>query len=400
VKSKANLTHRIWFSGIGIAMSQINVATASTLSGLKISASLPATATETPLPPVSVSSSSSSAHLSTSSLLSSYAQPTDVLYSLPLGSEKVFTGPYASTRSGLDYSYHANYLPERQAIQDTIISRFLSGGVRISSSTTLLSSNGREQNSNEEDTSQVSSPLSSAAALTTQRSEGPWLVYTAGAMGAGKSHTLRYLSREGLFPLDRFIVVDPDMIKGIMPDTPHYIRHNRAMAGTLTHRESGFIAEIIIIEAMRQNKCLVVDGSLRDRNWYASWFGRVRAEFPQYRIAILMITASRERIYARAEKRAAITAREVKRSTIDDAIEQVPISFAALAPLVDFAAVISNEDDKQEPKLQGPLTWESFKSTWSSVNRARMTSESEGFSIDADLIFAGMTKSGNSSPSS
>jgi hypothetical protein len=29
-----------------------------------------------------------------------------------------------------------------------------------------------------------------------------------------------------------------------------------------------------------------------------------------------------------------------------------------------------------------------------------MTSESEGFSIDADLIFAGMTKSGNSSPSS
>jgi hypothetical protein len=88
----------------------------------------------------------------------------------------------------------------------------------------------------------------------------------------------------------------------------------------------------------------------------------------------------------------------VTKSTIDDAIEQVPISFAALAPLVDFSAVISNEDDKQEPKLQPPLTWSGFKSKWDSVHRARMTSE--GFSIDADLIFSGLTpKSGNSSPS-
>lgn len=366
------------------AMAHINAAASSSISGLKISAGI---ATETPLP--SHPHSSPSASLLSSS--SSYAESTDVLYSLPIGSERVFTGPYASTRAGLDYSYHANYVPERQAVQDTIIGRFLSGGARISTSSLVPTSDG---SSTQED-----SQLSSAAALTAHRSDGPWLVYTAGAMGAGKSHTLRYLSRENLFPLDRFIVVDPDMIKSIMPDTPNYIRHNRAMAGTLTHRESGFIAEIIIIEAMRQNKCLVVDGSLRDRNWYASWFGRVRSDFPQYRIAILMITASRERIYARAERRAAVTAREVKKSTIDDAIEQVPISFAALAPLVDFAAVISNEDDKQEPKIQAPLTWSKFKDTWDSVHRARMTSE--GFSIDADLIFSGLTpkSSGNSSPS-
>ncbi len=378
-----------------LAMAHINVAASSSIAGLKISAgsglsSSSSSSSDTPLrnspPPIPSHSSSSS-----SSSTSSFDQPTDVLYSSPLGTERIFTGPYASTRAGLDYSYHANYLPERQAIQDAIISRFLSGGARISTSSV---SSSADVTSEKED-AQVSS---SSEAPITQRSEGPWLVYTAGAMGAGKSHTLRYLSRENLFPLDRFIVVDPDMIKSIMPDTPHYIRHNRAMAGTLTHKESGFIAEIIIIEAMRQNKCLVVDGSLRDRNWYASWFGRVRSEFPQYRIAILMITASRERIYARAERRAAVTAREVTKSTIDDAIEQVPISFAALAPLVDFSAVISNEDDKQEPKLQPPLTWSGFKSKWDSVHRARMTSE--GFSIDADLIFSGLTpKSGNSSPS-
>ena len=182
-------------------MAHINAAASSSISGLKISAGL---ATETPLPSHPHSSPSASLLSSASSSSSSYAESTDVLYSLPIGSERVFTGPYASTRAGLDYSYHANYVPERQAVQDTIIGRFLSGGARISTSRTVPTSDG---SSTQED-----SQLSSAAALTTQRSDGPWLVYTAGAMGAGKSHTLRYLSRENLFPLDRFIVVDRKVV--------------------------------------------------------------------------------------------------------------------------------------------------------------------------------------------
>ena len=42
----------------------------------------------------------------------------------------------------------------------------------------------------------------------------PWCVFTAGAMGVGKSHALLSLHAEALFPLDRFQQIDPDKIKG------------------------------------------------------------------------------------------------------------------------------------------------------------------------------------------
>jgi hypothetical protein len=243
-------------------------------------------------------------------------------------SEVPFTGPYAATRSMLDYSWHVHYVPERQALQDSIVSRFLANGVR---------------------------------------SERPWLVYTAGPMGAGKSHTLRYLHSIGAFPLDRFTWVDADKIKSLLPDMPGYVRHNRASAGTLTHKESGFIAEIIEKEALRASKCVLVDGSLRDRDWYARWFGRVRAEFPQYRIAIVLVTASRERVYERAKKRAAITAREVPLAVLDDAIEKVPRSYEALAPLSDYSVVIDNDAKDGVPSVVPPETLESFKAAWLDV---------------------------------
>lgn len=65
---------------------------------------------------------------------------------------EVFTGPFAITRALLDYKWHSHYIPERQAVQDTIISKLLCGGVRV---------------------------------------EKPWLIYTAGPMGAGEKHEPR-----------------------------------------------------------------------------------------------------------------------------------------------------------------------------------------------------------------
>ena len=289
-------------------------------------------------------------------------QSTEHRYGVRAGdAEPPFVGPYHETRAGLDYSYHLRYVEERQRVQDAIVTRFLAGG---SSVVAPLGGGCGGTGSGES---------GSAAPANAPR---PWLVYTAGAMGAGKSHTLRWLHSQGLFPLERFVWVDPDAIKGMLPDMRGYVQHNRARAGALTHKESGFIAEIVTLEAMRRSKCLVVDGTLRDRAWYARWFGRVRAEFPEYRIAILMITAPRELIYRRALRRAAVTAREVHADTLDEAIAQVPVSFAALAPLADFTAVLVNEDDESPPKLQPPVTHEAFSRMWDDVRRAPPPAES------------------------
>ena len=74
-----------------------------------------------------------------------YTKSTNERYASPV---EIFTGDYRYTRALLDYKhYHVHYVPERQLIQDQIIHTFLDSGVKM---------------------------------------EKPWLVYTAGPMGAGK----------------------------------------------------------------------------------------------------------------------------------------------------------------------------------------------------------------------
>jgi hypothetical protein len=249
------------------------------------------------------------------------SQPTHVLHRGP----PVFAGRYATMRALLDYTWHTHYTVERQAVQDAIVDVFLTAGCRC---------------------------------------ERPWVLFTAGPMGAGKSSAMRHLAANGLFPLHTFVVVDPDRIKSEMPEMPQYVAANRALAGTLTHKESGFIAELVEREAMLASKNVLVDGSLRDADWYSRVFGRLRAHFPQYRIAVLLIQASTERIYERAERRAAITGRVVPREVIDDAIQQVPKSFEVLAPLADYSAVVDNDDSSHTPRFRPPATEAGFAELW------------------------------------
>lgn len=246
---------------------------------------------------------------STPRLASVSLVPTHILHRAP---SAVYSGPHASSRAALDYTWHTHYTPARQAVQDGIISAFLDGGCV---------------------------------------SERPWLCLTAGAMGAGKSRTVRWLHAEGIFPLHRFVVVEADRVKSLLPEMPAYVRENRRLAGTLLHRESCFIAEILEREAIARSKNVLVDSSLRDAHWYDLIFRGLRAARPHYRIAILMVTAPAETVYARVARRAAVTGRDVPREVLNDAMARVPRSFARLAPLADYAAVIRNDVDDESPEL-------------------------------------------------
>jgi len=312
------------------------------------------------------------------------ARSTEATYAAPRDLEDVFVGPFRETRRGLDYSYHSNYRTERQAVQDGIVARFLQCGVSVGTPPAGMPAvaggasdvAGAKNGGAYATAPALAEPDTIAAAKDINEAARPWIVYTAGAMGAGKSHSLRDLHARGLFPLERFIWIDPDAIKGLLPDTPRYVRHNRREAGALTHKESGFIAEIVTIEALRRNKCLVIDGSARDHEWYARCFERMKREFPHYCIAILMITAPRERVFARARRRAAVTFRVVSDETIDAAIEQVPVSFERLRQFADYAAVLENVDDARPPRFAPPATEEAFSRLWDSVRSAPAPGES------------------------
>lgn len=182
-----------------------------------------------------------------------------------------FYGPYAHIRKTIDYTYHSNYTFERQRFQDAIISEFLNAPV-------FKDKNG----------------------ITCTTPTEPWIVFTAGAMGAGKSYTLRKISEKAHFPLMAFVRVDPDEIRRFFPEFKLYVEQSPELAGELTRKEAGFISEILTQAALLAGKNVLVDGSLRDADWYEQYFWRLRTDYSGLRIAIIHVSAPRDAVFQRA----------------------------------------------------------------------------------------------------
>ena len=149
-----------------------------------------------------------------------------------------FYGTFADIRATLDYSYHKNYTFERQRFQDAIIQEYLNDAI-------ITDENGE------------------ICTTPTQ----PWIVFTAGAMGAGKGYTLKKLVEKGRFPLMAFVRVDPDAIRRYLPEFELYVQHSPERAGELTNKEAGYIAEILTLAGLQAGKNVIVDGSLRRVKW-------------------------------------------------------------------------------------------------------------------------------------
>lgn len=185
-----------------------------------------------------------------------------------------FYGSHADVRSKLDYSYHSYYDESRTKLQDEIIAELL-GSVVIQDSV--------------HKNLQCSKPASN-----------PWITFTAGAMGAGKTHTIRELVRHDLFPLDAFVIVDPDEIRRHLPEFPRLLEESPELAGEITRKEAGYISEILTWVALNHGYNVLVDGSLRDHEWYKEYFQSLRDSYPRLNIAIIHITAPREAVIHRA----------------------------------------------------------------------------------------------------
>jgi predicted kinase len=185
-----------------------------------------------------------------------------------------FVGKYASLRRSLDYTYHAHYPRSRQLFQDSIIDAILND-------TTIVDDEGN----------------------TCTSTDRPWIVYTAGAMGAGKSYTIRQLAANQRFPLHSFVRVDYDAVRKHLPEFELYIQQSPENAGEWTRKEAGYIAELATQAALQRSYNVLVDGSLRDSEWFKKYFGQLRRHHPHLRIGILHVTAPQEAVFQRAEVR-------------------------------------------------------------------------------------------------
>lgn len=108
-----------------------------------------------------------------------------------------------------------------------------------------------------------------------------------------------------------------------MPEFESYVEEDPMIAGEMTRKEAGYIAEIVTEVALREGKNVLVDGSLRDHEWYKGYFDRLRKDYPALRLAILHVVASEAVVFERARKRGEETGRHVPESVLRVASEQV-----------------------------------------------------------------------------
>lgn len=183
--------------------------------------------------------------------------------------------------------------------------------------------------------------------------EKPWYVLTSGPMGSGKGYVLGWMSANGILELERVSKIDPDAFKTKLPEWQLFQQNSlMSVAGTLTHMESSYIAEIAQHVAMSNSMDVWVDGSMRNWKWYESELHRIRKEHPQYRIAIITISAPDEMIERNITKRAAETGRdiplELRQAT---SVDETSKGIMRLTYLVDLVASVQNVPDS----ISGPV---------------------------------------------
>lgn len=226
-----------------------------------------------------------------------------------------FVGKYANIRASLDYTYHSNYKEERQKLQDDIVETM------VNTVHNCCGNNG-----------------------VNDRTRKPWIIFTAGAMGVGKSRTIRRLISEGKLTPRNFVWIDPDDIRRQLPEFSSYSRQCPIMAGTLTQKESGLLTEVATLAALRAGRNVLVEGTLRNANWYQKHFARLRNECKGIKIIILYVVAPAEVVIQRADDRARMTGRIIPREIILRALSQVPESVEVLASLADCCLEVDSSE--------------------------------------------------------
>ncbi|CAM9706398.1 unnamed protein product [Ectocarpus fasciculatus] len=164
-------------------------------------------------------------------------------------------------------------------------------------------------------------------------------------MGAGKSHVMGVLGERGLFPMEDFVQVDPDRLRRRLPEMEGYVRSDPGTAGSLTHKEAGLLAEVLQETALLQGRNILVDGSMRNGEWYAEHVGGLRRRYPRLRVAIIHVWAPEEEVMKRAVRRGLTTGRVIPPAVLRDTIRAVPRSVEMLAPLADYCVRIDNVGD-------------------------------------------------------
>eukprot|EP00450_Noctiluca_scintillans_P037504 CAMPEP_0194546380 /NCGR_PEP_ID=MMETSP0253-20130528/90575_1 /TAXON_ID=2966 /ORGANISM="Noctiluca scintillans" /LENGTH=557 /DNA_ID=CAMNT_0039393463 /DNA_START=162 /DNA_END=1832 /DNA_ORIENTATION=+ len=217
-------------------------------------------------------------------------------------------GDFAAARALIDTRYHGSYTEERSRFQDALLRR-------------LLGTPARSQKS-------------------------PVLLFTAGAMGVGKTAVVRWMHEQKVLNCEDFVLIDPDKIAQMLPEWHGYQKRDPDSASLSVRLEAGLLTELSLVTALQQRRNILVDSSLRHGAWYARVLERLRKEVPDITIVLLYVHAEQQTIYNRAEQRGESGGRKVHRSEVQDSLRKMSRAVGRLLPHVDFFAQVANDSEK------------------------------------------------------
>lgn len=156
--------------------------------------------------------------------------------------------------------------------------------------------------------------------------------FTAGCMGAGKSH---YIKQHSLFR--EFIHNDPDQLKGyILQYEPKLTRQNKIL-----HLFSCNLSEVLLRYCIMQHLSFVLDGTLRNIPWHKSLFEELKSK--DFLIHLIYVKSSLKTILIRAAKRHVETKRHVPLHLILQTFRSIHISVECLKPYSDTFVTFLND---------------------------------------------------------
>ena len=170
-------------------------------------------------------------------------------------------------------------------------------------------------------------------------------------MGSGKTRTVAWLHEARVLPLESFVRVDPDDIRQQLPEYREYIKREFSSAGDLTQKESGYIAEIMIHASLARGANVLVEGSLKDSNWYVKYIDSLKKLHPLLRIAIIHVSAPLDVCLQRVFSRAMLIGRLVPSSAVVDSYIKVQRSVKIIRRAVDLFMRIDNPSDGSLPVI-------------------------------------------------
>lgn len=143
---------------------------------------------------------------------------------------------------------------------------------------------------------------------------------------------------------DDFVQVDPDAVKGDIPEYHEAVSANARDAAFMVHEESGYLAKKIRQRAIDERKNVLIDGTGKNLNDYQNTIDQLREK--GYEVTVMMPDLDVETAVARSAKRAERTGRYVPEAVIRDVYSKVPKNFEPIARKANNFFLFDNRGSK------------------------------------------------------